>query len=191
MSDAASPAPETTRTAEQIKAEHARKIGERQDFGVFAAALFVLWLIPVAVLPFIPVSQLEETSSRVTALSLAATSRFGVDVRLELRRGSNIRIYISRQQYESIPYPDRAAVIDEIGYAWFSQTGFMASLFVPSVYIRDVHTGEQLDSRNSLWMWIKKVIGSASRAPSSALVMALLVWISLHLVTSFLYRRDE
>lgn len=141
------------------ESEYGKSLGF--GYGSLVSVFFLLWSISVAVLPSIRNPRPEESLFQVVTV---ASGLFGEDVRLELMRGNNVRIYVSRHGYESIPFPDRAAVVDDLSGVWFSQT--KSTLFAPSVYIRDIRTGEILDSRNCLWMWVKKAIATKLRKPS-------------------------
>lgn len=77
--------------------------------------------------------------------------------RLERRSCGNLKIYINRYDFESIPFPDRPKVVSEIGRNWYeilnkqtipSSKSDKAMFFekdlayVPTVSICDIRTGE-------------------------------------------------
>jgi len=59
--------------------------------------------------------------------------------RMEFLEGSNLDIYFKRPEFEQIPFPDRAAVVEKVGKAWCDRVEYS---FFPVVQFRDVKTGE-------------------------------------------------
>jgi hypothetical protein len=64
-------------------------------------------------------------------------------VRIEARWGGNVRVYISRERYEAIPYPDRDGVMRDVAAAWCANVD---PWLIPSVVVVDIKTGDRLDS---------------------------------------------
>jgi hypothetical protein len=60
--------------------------------------------------------------------------------RYELLKDSGLDIYITRQQFESVPFPDRETVVRNIGSAWCDHVSHVR---LPEVRLRDVRTGEE------------------------------------------------
>jgi hypothetical protein len=60
---------------------------------------------------------------------------------LEFLQGANLNVYLKRQDFERIPFPDRAGAVTRIGKAWCAN---VEHTFLPAIKIRDVRTGEQL-----------------------------------------------
>jgi hypothetical protein len=63
--------------------------------------------------------------------------------RLEPLRDSGLDIYLTRQQFESVPFPDRETVVRNIGSAWCDHVSLVR---LPEVRLRDVRTGEEFGS---------------------------------------------
>lgn len=63
--------------------------------------------------------------------------------RVELMGTSNVDIYMSRQDFEAVPFPDRSPAVKRVGEAWARYTDWYN---FSSVRIRDVRTGDDLAS---------------------------------------------
>jgi len=61
--------------------------------------------------------------------------------RLEFLQGANLNIYLKRQDFERILFPDRSDAVTRIGKAWCDN---VEGIFLPTLKIRDIRTGEQL-----------------------------------------------
>ena len=86
-----------------------------------------------------PASQIHlgppEAAVRLTLASVMPD----VDPRLEFLEGSNLDIYITRKEFEEIPFPDRPATVEKVGKAWCEKVDHT---YLPVVQIRDIKTGE-------------------------------------------------
>jgi len=72
-------------------------------------------------------------------------------LRIEPRRGDNLEIYLRKDDFESVPYPDRADFVKAIGKAWCDNTGEDWHWLLPSVYMKDIRTGEELASHSCVF----------------------------------------
>jgi hypothetical protein len=63
--------------------------------------------------------------------------------RLEFLQGGNLEIYLTRHEFEVVPYPDRADVVQRIGEAWCKK---VEHTYLPVVRLRDIRTGEEFGS---------------------------------------------
>jgi hypothetical protein len=82
------------------------------------------------------------TTRQIAVVKLAIAIELPyAETRLEYLEGSNLNIYIKRSDFESIPFPDRAEAATRIGIAWCD---IVDKVYLPSVKIRDIRTGEQL-----------------------------------------------
>jgi hypothetical protein len=97
-----------------------------------------VWLIIVFFLPFFEAPDQSRLSAYAT----------NSDFRAIIMRGDNLRYYMRRDEFEKIPYPDRAAAMKEISTPWCKEAD---KAFLPSVYLYDIKTGERLDSYNCAW----------------------------------------
>ena len=79
----------------------------------------------------------------------------GLELLPEVRGGNNLEIYLPKTTFESVPYPDRGDFVKAIGQAWCQNTYDTGDgwLFLPSVKLRDIRTGEQLASYNCALGW--------------------------------------
>jgi hypothetical protein len=59
--------------------------------------------------------------------------------RLDYLAGSNLDIYVSRRDFEGIPFPDREAATKKIADAWCSH---VEHTYLPVVRVRDIRTGD-------------------------------------------------
>lgn len=65
------------------------------------------------------------------------------EILIEPRYGDNVRIYLDKQAYENVPFPLRDDVIQRISKVWFNRC---YCWFLPVLSIRDIKTGDELDS---------------------------------------------
>lgn len=65
------------------------------------------------------------------------------DWRLELMKGNNLDIYVSRKAFEDVAFPDRPNFIEQVGKAWCVG---VQTMFIPAVRLRDVRTGKVMGS---------------------------------------------
>ena len=63
--------------------------------------------------------------------------------RLELLQGDNLNIYITRREFQSVPFPDRSDVLRKVGTKWCS---LVDHIFLPAIEFRDISTGTSLGS---------------------------------------------
>ena len=78
---------------------------------------------------------LASVRSQVSASIIAANPR------LEILEAGNLDIYVTAEEFQEVPYPDRAAFTGRVGRAWCS--GLEIS-FLPAVQFRNIKTGEVL-----------------------------------------------
>lgn len=74
------------------------------------------------------------------------------EIRLEPRRGNNLRIYLRQSSFETVLYPDRGNFVEAVGKAWCDYPG-VGRTFLPSVKICDIRTGDELASYNCVLRW--------------------------------------
>ena len=60
--------------------------------------------------------------------------------RLQLDGGS-LEVYVTKNDFESVPFPDRRQFIEDLGTVWCSKG---SSGFLPTLTIDDIRTGEKL-----------------------------------------------
>jgi len=103
----------------------------------------VIWFIYILAIAPRWKSDTQELPNNCDILSelIQIYPRGWTETRIERMHGDNIDIFISRKDFESIPYPDRKETITRIGKSW---RDFSSWYFFPSVRIRDVRTGEIL-----------------------------------------------
>jgi hypothetical protein len=75
-------------------------------------------------------------------LSLATNDPHQFSV--EHRAQGNVRVYIPRESWERVPYPQRDAAAKTIGLAWCKALGSEANSFATVVSIRDIRSGEEM-----------------------------------------------
>lgn len=92
-------------------------------------------------------TKLQERKAETYAEPHAADSVDArVVLRIEPRGGNNLVLYLRKSNFEIVPFPDRGEFVKAIGKAWCENTGEDSHFFLPSVYIRDIRTGEELAS---------------------------------------------
>ena len=89
-------------------------------------------------------AQREEASKRQNEAMSAINTQlvltgFG-QPRLELDGGS-LDVYVRKNDFESIPFPDRRQFIEDLGTVWCKKG---SSGFLPTLTIDDIRTGEKL-----------------------------------------------
>lgn len=72
-------------------------------------------------------------------------------LRVELRGGHNLVIYLRKSDFDTVLYPDRKEFVKAIGKAWCDNTGENSHWLLPSVYISDIRTGEDLASHSCVF----------------------------------------
>jgi hypothetical protein len=97
--------------------------------------LLFAWIVAIFVLP-----NFESRDQ-----SQLANYANDANIRAVHMAGDNLRYYMKRQEFETVPYPDRPALMKEIAAAWCSKSSYW---FLPSVYLYDIRSGEKLDSYN-------------------------------------------
>ena len=101
-----------------------------------------------------------------TIAELASNLFVTDEVRLERRFGNNLRLYVSKDSFEKIYYPDRQRAIKDFAVFWCDHVD---KTYVPSVYLVDIHTGKRLTSYSCLWRiqhHSNKPTPSTTRPPS-------------------------
>lgn len=120
-----------------------------ESFATFTAVVFLVaicWFVLVLLSPYFHVASknIPRLFNARMSVTAACTSAFpGAEVRIEPRFGNNVRLYLSKDDFEHILYPDRDSVVDRIGQAWCENIG---QFLLPKVYIYDIRTGEYLAS---------------------------------------------
>ena len=64
--------------------------------------------------------------------------------RIEPYVGNNLKIFITKENFESVPYPDRKDFVSKVGKTWCNSVD--SFWLLPSVYIRDIKSGKELAS---------------------------------------------
>lgn len=87
-----------------------------------------------------PVSTLSpELSVRMALLQVFPDS----NGRLEFLQGANLDVFMTRAEFQSLPFPDRGRGVQDIGKAWCNVVDYT---FLPLVQIRDLRNGQVLAS---------------------------------------------
>ena len=119
------------------------------SIGFLLWVCFFIWLIIVAFADNFKVSDTKR-GKLTGAIQAVRTETFksfpGAELRLEPRFGENLRLYISRKHFESVPYPDRPELVARIGKAWCSN--IQQIYFFPSLSVRDMRNADKLASYN-------------------------------------------
>jgi CheY-like chemotaxis protein len=89
---------------------------------------------------------IDLTSRKDSAASKDNLSPTSAMLRMEPRGGNNLYIYLRKSDFETVLYPDRKEFVKAVGKAWCDNTGEDSHWLLPSVYIGDIQTGEELAS---------------------------------------------
>jgi hypothetical protein len=84
----------------------------------------------------------RQTPEEAVRLALAEALSDAVP-RLEFLQGGNLDIYLTRHEFEVVPYPDHSDVVQRIGEAWCKK---VEHTYLPVVRLRDIRTGEEFGS---------------------------------------------
>jgi hypothetical protein len=92
--------------------------------------------------------KLIETKQAQEELAVALVNTFNVLPRLEMNNDYSVHAYISKHDFDTIPYPDRDKAIIKIGRTWCNNQLISNNviLFLPHVYIQDIKSGDMLGS---------------------------------------------
>jgi hypothetical protein len=91
---------------------------------------------------------LNEKREHMQSVSLALAGSFpAAHPRLELLKGQNLDIYLSKDEFQSVPYPDRSEAVAKVGRTWCKQ---VEHTFLPTIQFRDITTGSVLASYGCL-----------------------------------------
>ena len=122
-------------------------IGE--SFGCLVWVAFFIWVIIVAFADNYKVSEAKNSklAGAIRAVRVEAFKSFpGANVRFEPRFGENLRVYISKNHFEAVPYPDRSSIIAQLGKAWCRN--IQLKFLLPSLSIHDIRNADKLASYN-------------------------------------------
>ena len=106
------------------------------------------------------------------------------EARIEPRGGNNLEVYVSKDSFESVRYPDRGDFTDDVGAAWCENTGRDSHWVLPSVKIRDIRSGDTLGSYSCVFSGVfSKGRISPSAVDTSNLRMSLVPGWSVQTLT--------
>jgi hypothetical protein len=81
------------------------------------------------------------------ALTFPAEDRL-LETRIQFRlvphKEGNVELFMTKEDFESVPYPERQAFVKQIGGLWCAHLD--SFFFLPSVQIRDIRSGDKLAS---------------------------------------------
>jgi len=123
--------------------------------GVLASILALLIIFQIGVALFgdrfeASNADLKKTEKARADISNALFLIYNDFGRLEVRSDHSVHAYIQKKDYMSVPYPDRSNVISFVGKEWCKNKG-VNHWYLPKVVLRDIQTGEILDSCYCLW----------------------------------------
>ena len=114
--------------------------------------LFILGLVgPPLYDAFGPQRQMPDAQRQSKEIALALTNvestflgylPLGSQLRLEPKTGGVLEIYLSKSEFESIPFPDRKDAIERVGRVWCNDQSNTNEL-LPTLNIFDIRTGER------------------------------------------------
>ena len=130
-------------------------------FAVFALAMLA-WLAGVLILGHVKMGY-DETSQHLAAVN-EIMSELGlhgtaVDAILAPKFDSSLDVYVNRDAYESVSYPDRDELVIAVADIWCNQ---VSSDLLPVVSFRDVRTGSTFLSKRCLFLSSPELAGKYS-----------------------------
>ena len=85
------------------------------------------------------VASAAQREIRAELVRRAVVSGFSAEAaRVERLKGGNLDVYISAQDFERIPFPDRSGLVDQVGGLWCERVELK---FLPVLRIRDIRSG--------------------------------------------------
>jgi hypothetical protein len=137
---------------------------------IVAAIAFGFWLVGVLVAPHLRTSDV----ARMRRLDLLAVVEsecgyaFGAGpIRFDLRGGDNLVLYMRREAFQSVDFPDRPTAVRTVGKRWCAGVPWN---LMPSVAIRDLQTGESLADYSCVFGDLRDAVvsgkGRRARAPN-------------------------
>ncbi len=101
----------------------------------------LVWLADVIYMPY-QKGELKPDSRAAQDVQRKLFSTFpSAEIRLDVRGGNNLHIYVSIHDFERVAYPDRKGFVAEVGAAWCDQVDQTS---LPSVEFRDIRSGKTL-----------------------------------------------
>ena len=92
-------------------------------------------------------ASLTRSAGAMNRVVVVLTESFHTYPRLELMKAQNLDIYLGRDEFQSVPYPDRSESVARVGRVWCKQ---VEHTFLPAVRFRDIATGSTLASYGCL-----------------------------------------
>jgi hypothetical protein len=135
------------RTKAPSEEERAIASARADQVGGYLLGLFVVlflgWLGTLLVAPNLGVSapdpkQIAAASRLEHAASLVLETR---KLRAEPRQLGNVVLWVGKREFEAVPFPDRKAIVRSLASTWCPAA---SPLFLPSLYVRDITSGESL-----------------------------------------------
>jgi len=105
---------------------------------LYAVFLVISWIFLIEKAPGNTPRLIKAREAIVEACDYAFQ---GADVRIETKAGNDVSVYITKNDFENVPYPDHDAVVGRVGHAWCKNWNM---ILLPAVSIRDIRTGDEL-----------------------------------------------
>jgi hypothetical protein len=133
----------------------------RVDFAVFVLAMLA-WLAGILILGHVKMGFDETSTHREAAneiLSELGLHGAAVDAILVPKFDSSLDVFVNRDAYESVSYPDREELAAAVADIWCNQ---VSSDLLPVVSFRDVRTGSTFLSKRCLFLSSPELAGKYS-----------------------------
>jgi len=110
---------------------------------VYAGLKSLFWIGSVVYAPHTELNQAElsELEPAQQSIRNQLSWRIGSNVILKPLGGKSLDIYLGRERFEDIPYPNRQGFVDSVGKNWCDKVDHA---YLPTVRIRDLRTGDTL-----------------------------------------------
>lgn len=87
-------------------------------------------------------------------LLLQCLEEFKSHVRIEPRWGGNVRVYVRKDIFENLDFPDREDLLKKLGMTWFNTVNCS---YLPVLSVHDIRTGKKLASTGWLHSTLTKI----------------------------------
>jgi hypothetical protein len=119
---------------------------------ILCAMISLIWLVVTFYLKWFEAtsSQVKETITAQVTLENQVVAILNDYPRVDVRHDYSAYVYINKNNYMRIPYPDRKATNESIANAWCKDKA-VPTYFFPEVQIRDIRTGDTLASKSCVF----------------------------------------
>ena len=140
--------------------EETEKQDPSREYSLLVLWGLIFWVVLIWVLPYF-----EVTGSGRAALgggeraveSLIRARLPLAQLVLKPKYGGNLDVFIDKESFELVAYPNRPDFVRNVGKAWCQQLEeYQVGLMLASVKMKDIKTGRRMASHNCVWGGIRE-----------------------------------